>query len=787
MRLVIFGGEALELSSLRRGVSDTASERPRLVNMYGITETTVHVTYRELSAADDEHGGARESDRASAGDLELYVLDEQLEPVPVGVAGRAVCGRRGTGARLSAAAGADGGAVCAAPVQRRWRSAVVPDGRPGPVSGSDGELEYLGRADEQVKIRGLPDRVGRDRGGAAGQHEAVRGGGGGGARGRGRREEAGGVCGGGGGSGADGDGVAGSFAGAVAGLHGAGGVCDAGGDAADGERESRPAGAAGAGRRAAGIGRSYVAPRNEREQALAEIWSQVLGVEQVGVDDNFFALGGDSIRSIQIISKAEERGLKFSIQQLFEHATVAQLAECLLLAPDGDQPDRVRTAPFSLVKPEDRAQLPEGIADAYPLTMLQAGMIFHSEYSPESAVYHDIFTYELRAKLDEAAMRETLRELLRRHAALRTSFAMTGYSEPLQLVHDEVEFPLSVSDISDLDAEAQEETIRNYIEADRGQSFAWDTAPLMKMHLHRRGEEVFHLTLSFHHALMDGWSFVNLLRELFQHYLFLIGKEQQNIEPAPELEFREFVALEQEAIHSPECQQFWQQRLKGHSGTMLPRWPASASDDGRHETHTIVVETTAEMSAGLKRLAQQAAVPIKSVLLAAHLRVLSLLSGQRDVITGVVWNGRLEERDGERVVGLFLNTLPFRQQLRGGSWPELAREVFENERETLPFRRYPLSVLQQKQGGQPLFETAFNFLNYHVLKEVLAREEMQATSGGFFEETSIPLFAQCGVNPQNSEIYVMLKYDVHELKDAQMKAIAGYYAKVLNAMASSAS
>ena len=223
----------------------------------------------------------------------------------------------------------------------------------------------------------------------------------------------------------------------------------------------------------AALGKEYVAPRNASEEILTGIWSEVLGVEQVGIHDNFFELGGDSIRSIQVISKAEDRGLKFSIQQLFEQATVAQLVERVSLTRDDDCQSfgsRVSTAPFSLLTPADRERIPPGIVDAYPLTRLQAGMIFHSEFSPEGAVYHDIFSYELRAPLDEGAMRETLAELLRRHAALRTGFAFSGYSEPLQLVHEALEFPLVVSDISDLGAAEQDELLQRLVEAGEADS-----------------------------------------------------------------------------------------------------------------------------------------------------------------------------------------------------------------------------------------------------------------------------------------------------------------------------
>ena len=213
----------------------------------------------------------------------------------------------------------------------------------------------------------------------------------------------------------------------------------------------------------------FVAPRTETEQQLARILGAVLDVERVGIHDNFFELGGDSILAIQVLAKAEESDLKISIQQLFTTPTIEGLAESLVdrretLEATTDTPQ----PPFALICDADREAMPEVVEDAYPITKLQEGMIYHSEISPDSPVYHDLFSYRVTTPFDENAWRATLERLLKRHALLRTGFFLMSYSQPLQLVYREVELPLTIRDLRHLASEAQERTLADLIENGKG-------------------------------------------------------------------------------------------------------------------------------------------------------------------------------------------------------------------------------------------------------------------------------------------------------------------------------
>jgi aryl carrier-like protein len=150
-----------------------------------------------------------------------------------------------------------------------------------------------------------------------------------------------------------------------------------------------------------------VAARTPVEELLAAIWCEVLGLEQVGVHDNFFHLGGDSIRSIQVRARAQKLGLEFSIVQLFEHQTIEGLAKVATTTESGHF-SAAQTEPFSLITEGDRQLLAPEIVDAYPLARLQSGMLFHSQYSTESAIYHDLFSFHLEVPLQVEALQQAI-------------------------------------------------------------------------------------------------------------------------------------------------------------------------------------------------------------------------------------------------------------------------------------------------------------------------------------------------------------------------------------------
>ncbi|HSF40227.1 MAG TPA: amino acid adenylation domain-containing protein, partial [Thermoanaerobaculia bacterium] len=463
LRLVIFGGEALDLESLSPWMARHGSERPRLINMYGITETTVHVTYRPISAADVERGRTSPIG-VPIPDLQLHLLDPASRPVPIGVPGEIYVGGRGvargylnrpdlTAERFVPDPFSE------IPGERLYRTGDLARRR------ADGGVEYLGRIDTQVKVRGFRIELGEIEA-ALSSHPAVRD-----SVVIVRKDSQGDLL---------------LTAYVVPRTDGPLPIADLRRDlekrlplymipASFVRTEALPLSPSGKVDRRA-LARmapgqpeekhEHVPPQGPEEELLAAIWEEVLGVELVGADDNFFALGGDSIRSIQVRAAAERRGLGFTVQQIFKNPTVRALIR-ELRRESGQEESFALVPPFGLLAPEDRLRLPQGIEDAYPLAMLQAGMLFHTEIRPESAIYHDVFSFRLRGPLDLAALRAALQEATAQHPVLRTSFDLSAYSEPLQLVHREAEVPVEAEDLRDLSKEEQDRRIASWLAGEK--------------------------------------------------------------------------------------------------------------------------------------------------------------------------------------------------------------------------------------------------------------------------------------------------------------------------------
>jgi amino acid adenylation domain-containing protein len=770
LRLVIFGGEALELQRLKPWFDRHEDDRPQLVNMYGITETTVHVTYRRITR-DDLDAGRGSMIGSALPDLQVYVLNDEMRPDVV--EGEIYVG---------------GAGVARGYLNRPHLTAdrFVPDhlgGEPGArlyrtgdlARRIHGDLEYRGRIDEQVKIRGFriePGEVDT----ALAQHPGIResvvlardd------ARGE-KRLVAYCVC----------NGLARLTSGD---LHEflkdklpahmipsafvfleilpltPNGKLDRKLLPSPDATEPEP-------------GPAFVAPRTSVEQVLAEVWAETLGVRRVGIDDNYFALGGDSILSIRIRAGMLERGFDFSLEQLFEHPTIRGLAEHVRVAEE-HLVKETQQQPFSLISEEDRRKLPPAIEDAYPLSRLQAGMVFHSEYSPDYLIY--ISSLHLRLPLDIEKLQSTLDEMAKRHEMLRTSFALDGFDEPLQLVHQTTHLRLGIEDLRHLSPVEQKSRIAEWITNEMRNRFDWMQAPLLRFYLHLLADDSVQFTMS--EPFFDGWSVASFFTEFFERYFALLNGKPLSTEPLSS-SYRDFVRLEREALQSEECRSYWTTTLAGATATRLPRRLFTQSDADAREVMLVEVQVSAEVSDGLKRLAQSIEAPLKSVLLAAHMKVLSLLTAHSDVITGFLINGRPEKADGERILGAFLNTVPLRMELSGATWADIAWRAYAAENELLPFRRYPIQELQRVHGAEQLFDTVFNYTHFHVADRLRVVDGLEVLDVDGTEQTYYPLTVQFNMDHLSSRIELALDYRTIELGEEQATEIAGYYSRVLEAM-----
>ncbi|MET0264269.1 MAG: amino acid adenylation domain-containing protein, partial [Duganella sp.] len=529
----------------------------------------------------------------------------------------------------------------------------------------------------------------------------------------------------------------------------------------------------------------YVAPEGALETALCAAWSAVLKVEQVGVDDNYFDIGGDSIRSIAIVAAARQAGVELTIVDLFRHPTVRTLAQALAerianICSTSSSTSSIdaQTADHSdLLAVADRALLPAEVEDAYPMTLLQRGMVFHNQYRHDAGLYHDVISICVTVPAwDEALLRTVLAAMSVRHPVLRTSFDMSGYSEALQLVWRHAGTPLQVIDLQGQDSAAQDQLVAQFVDAERTRAFDLASAPLLRIVVHLRSATSVQYNFSFHHAILDGWSVASFQTEMFNAYFAALAGAAPAAAAPLRLTPKAAALGEQRALASSQQRAFWRDYLDGHVYSALP--PAEEQVDCASMDRNRVARIRPQVVEALQALAAELAVPLRTVLLAAHLRVVAMLSGRHDVTTGLVSNVRPEAHDGDKVLGLFLNTLPLRQQLQPGSWKELIRATYANELAVIEHRDYPYFQLHVDNGRNAYYEIVFNFINFHVYDDLKTAPQQ----GGYrqaFEATGFDLVANfaCSANGIECEL------KPGKLGGAQTERILGYYLAVLEAVA----
>ncbi|MGW7098708.1 amino acid adenylation domain-containing protein [Streptomyces sp. NPDC054838] len=745
LRTVVFGGEALDPATLTGWVAGYCIRRPRLVNMYGITETTVHVTVRPLEL-DDLKGSLSPIGRPLS-DLRVHLLDQDGKEVPTGVEGEMYVGGPGVARGYLNRPELTGQRFVpdpfGAPGERLYRSGDLA------VRLENGELEYRGRIDQQVKLNGFRIELGEierallDQPGVRAAACVL-------------RQDVPGLP---------------RLVGYV--------VPVPGHDVRPGEvREALglrlpahmlPAAVvplarlpltgngkldrtllpAPEDRRPAAGPESVTPPRTPAERTLADVWGQVLGLPELGIDQNFFALGGDSLRAVRLAALARERGIPVTIEQIFLHPTVAALA--VAASERGTAPAPATAELSTTVADLDPSALPPGTVDAYPTAAMQLAILFECEYAEDESIdlYHDLISVRLDGPFDPAALERALALLCTRHEILRTSFHLAAFREPMQLVAGSAHVPLTVEDhgprAAAPDDQDRERLLRDWWERERANPFEVKRPPLVRCHVLRLGRDGFQLSLAVHHAILDGWSLALLTTELLLAYEDQLRAAEAPVPaptalpPAPAARYRDFVAAEQAAQADPAIRAWWEELLRRAPDVPdLPVDPGGQAED-EFAFHTPLTE---ELDAALDATAARLGLPVKSLFLAAHAHALAVITGRRDTVTGVQVNGRLAETDADRVLGLLLNMVPVHVTARG-TWAELAGAAFGAERERQPYRRYPLAEMQQLVGrGTPLFHVAFNYTDFHTFDDLDALRTVRTRDWWFSDRHSFPLMVE---------------------------------------------
>jgi len=526
----------------------------------------------------------------------------------------------------------------------------------------------------------------------------------------------------------------------------------------------------------------FIAPRNESERLLAAIWCEVLGFERIGVTESFFSLGGNSIHFVSVLAKAKKGGFKFTFQMLFKYPTIEALLAHSHESADGDAMPQ-EYGSFELIGSEDYSKIPAGIEDAYPMSMLQAGLIYQSKIMHGNTNYHDIVSYLIQGSIEPHILKEAMRVVVAENAVFRTSYHLKEFSEYLQLVHSQVEdLPLVINDLRHLTTNDEQELwYESWFDEEQKRDFKWENPGLVRLHVHIIKNDLYRYSISQHNSALDGWSMNQLHTRLFSIYYSLLEGKKCTIEKRDN-HVRNFIGLEQYALNSSAHVSFWQNKMEDYPHTIIPRLRPSKEDIVPDVVFQDIILPVG-LSDRIIELAQKVGVPVKNILLATHLKVHAMLNADQDILTGYEHGGRPELPGADSALGVFLNTLPLRVKITNGSWLDLIKQTYQAEAELLPYRRYPMAKIKQDlRLKEVLFETVFNFTHFYALKELKKLPEFSLLEVRAAAITEFPLRMEFSQHFYTDEVMVSLHYHSGEFDKPQICTIGNYIVRILECM-----
>jgi amino acid adenylation domain-containing protein len=726
LRCVIFGGEALQPSALRPWFKHFGHAAPTLVNMYGITETTVHVTYRVISAADCEGDASPIGEPIP--DLQVYVLDDQLEPVPPGVTGELFVGGAGVARGYLNRPELNVERFLANPfgAGRLYRSGDTARQR------ANGELEFLGRIDDQVKIRGFRIELGEIQA-ALTDHEAV--------------AESVVVA------SDDGTGdtrlaayivpspeTAGDLRSRLR-LQRDGGLSDdrtleesvdrLRGDLRELLGKKLPAFMVPASltvlpelpltsngkldRRALPApvweeqsDAAFTPPRTAAEIQIAAIWQDVLGLERVGVDDNFFHLGGHSLLAARVTTQVRERfSIELSVRAIFERPTLAAFAEQVAAAGGSAGEDAPRG------HDGQAAAAPAG-GHAYPLSFPQQQLLVIDELAAGVATYNGAQAVRVVGPLDRDALERALNGVIERHESLRTVLTWED-EQPMQVVLDEWELVLDVVDLTALSSAEREAELARRLREQAKRPFDLGRDVMLRTTLFQLAAEEHVILFIAHHSASDGWSVGVFCRDLGELYDAARTGRPAELPPL-QLNYRDFAAWQRRRLRGQELERalgYWRGQLAG-APTFLPlptdrARPAEPSFEGA----SLRFALPEEVAEAVLRLCRDEDVTPYMLLLSVFAILLYRQTGQDDVLVSGPFANR-SRAEFDQLVGFFANTLVIRVRLAGNpKFRDLLARVRATVLEAFDHQDVPFELIvdavrpKRELGINPLAQVNF--------------------------------------------------------------------------------
>ncbi|WP_027255435.1 non-ribosomal peptide synthetase [Planktothrix agardhii] len=775
IKLIMVGGEAIQQSKVKQWHTITAnnSSLPKLFNRYGPTEGTIVTTLYEFTSP----SATNVPIGRSISNIQVYILDAFLQPVPVGVAGELHIGGAGLARGYLNRPELTQEKFIPDPFSNYSDSRLYKTGDLARYL-PDGNIEYLGRIDNQVKIRGFRIELGEIET-ILSQHSAVKT-----AIVIAREDET-------------------EQKRLVAYI-----VPQTEGISTPQEQsllavtelrqflkaqlpeymvpsafvilESLPLTSNGkVDRRALPAPdfqseEQYVAPRNPIEEILASIWVKVLKVEQVGIHDNFFELGGHSLLATQLISRIRKAfKVEMPLRELFVAPTVAALAQVIKRVSEQEE----RT---------ELPILPRGKDAELPLSFAQTRLWFLDQFESDSSFYNIPLALRLEGNLNQDVLIQSLEEICDRHEALRTNF-ITVDGVATQVIQTQAPWTVTIVDLQHLFSSEQEIASQELTQNQAIQPFDLARDPLIRANLVILSETEHILLVCMHHIVSDGWSMGVFLQELTDLYNAYIQNQPSSLKPLP-IQYGDYTLWQKQWLQGDILQRqldYWQKQLADAPAllslpTDRPR-PAVQSFAGAHLPFTL----SWELSQKLTQLTQEQGVTLFMTLLTAFDILLYRYTEQEDILIGTpIANRNRSELEG--LIGFFVNTLVLRTDLSGDpSFNELLIRVREMAMDAYTHQDLPFEMLvevlqpERDLSHAPLFQVDFLLQN-----EPLSQLELIGlTNRPLLTENATAKFdLTLGMENTNTGLRGVWEYNTDLFERSTIERLAGNFVTLLEAI-----
>lgn len=487
---------------------------------------------------------------------------------------------------------------------------------------------------------------------------------------------------------------------------------------------------------------AYVAPQNWIQEKLAEIWQEHFEMEQVGTKDDYFQLGGDSIKMIRLISNINKFfSIDFPIARFYESANIESIAAFILqLTNTSAEGDQLRLQiENELAELEanvlDTHPMAAEIANVFPMSDIQTGMVLTSQLMRENkdfGIYHDQFLFQL-GLIDVDLLTRAMELMVEKHETLRTSYHLYEFVQQVQVIHKHAPVTIGYEDISALPISQREDFIKVFLENEREHHpFQVTEAPLWRINLFKINATETIFVLQFHHAIIDGWSEKSLRVELFETYNAL--EQDKTYRPvAVNCSMRDSVISDLIELKNEDNIAYWKNKVSDYKRLDI-------FTEERNDNQLFKVYDTAYNDRLTEKCKADGITP-KSLFFSAYVYLLSLLTFEDDLTVGLVAHRRPVIEDGEKLLGCFLNTVPFRfnmQQAKLSSWLEYIRMIDSDLKDLKGKDRLSLNDIANLAGENssqnPFFDALFNYVDFHVLNDLYENDDFKTKEAQREEE-----------------------------------------------------